>query len=366
VTRKGIAHASSHTIATRLRTSSAGLDDPEPHGVHSDCPGTTGCAAAKTAGRRLGLSGWLFDLLAAQGQRKVGRAEDGDNKSLRLESRFEPFTFTWTTRHFPPQTADGVVHLNFRVRGDASGHRLHWMLGAPQPNGQGSLYYSSEQQAITLDFTGWREFSVDLDRFKTPTGGLRRRDLASVVFLECFITSQRPGVPLDVQLDDIRFTGNTPEEVARHEAEQQARTVSIADANSLLERSQARLAELQKQLDELAGQGKSVEVARVYWAAADWCRRDATRLLEAEESALVGQGKALAASLAEWLDKPERIVGRVQDRPADDGDPLRSKDNPSYQSVVASVRPWAEKEEWWSKGHSRWAIKARTRLSAAC
>lgn len=285
----------------------------------------------------------------------ISLAEDGGNRSLRLESGFEPFTYTWATRHFPRHTADGAVHLAFRARGDASGHRLHWILGAPLPGGPDWLYYSDEDQAIPLDFTGWREFRVDLARFRTPAGGLRKRDLDNIVFLECFVTARRPGVPLDLQLDDVRFTGATTEDAACAEELRRAGIAARNEANALLGQARKRLTGLRRQLESRAGQGKYVAVAWVYQAAADWCLRDAARLLEAGEVPLVLQGRVLAAALVQWLEKPEDILSRVRDRPPEDGDPLRFQDNPYFQSVVAGVRPWAGKEEWWPKGQKGYA-----------
>ncbi len=272
------------------------------------------------------------------------------NKSLRLESFFKPFTFTWTTRYFEPRSAEGVAHVTFRVRGDGSGHQLQVHLGAPSPDKKRSLYYINEEQTTTLDFTGWRQISLDLDEFKTPAAGIRDRDLAGLIFLEFMVHAAGKKPAVDIRVDDVAFTDYTADEKARMKRRQQKRERTVTDVNASLTRTRQTLAEIGKKLDALAGQGKFVDVARVYWAALAWCADDIQRLLKAEECELVEQAPALLADLEKRLDDPQCVLGRVLDKAPRQGDPLSAKNNPYFKSVIEHVRRYAKQERSWAKG----------------
>jgi hypothetical protein len=284
---------------------------------------------------------------------RIAVAEEEGNPALRLSSDFGSYRFTWTTRHFPPHTADGVVHVNFRVRGDSSGHRLEVQLGAPEPGGGGSLYYGNEDQALTLDFDGWRDVSLDLDAFDTPAGGLRERDLAGLVFLEFIIFApdgDEPPAPLDILIDDVRFTGYTPDEEAERRRQEKRREEITAEVTASLDEVDQKLAELEAELAKRAEQRAFVDVARVYLSALDWCADDVRRLLEAEEFSLVEQAPALVADLKKRLDEPDCVARHVLDAPPAEEDPLGYDGNPYFQSVVDGVRPWITRERTWEKG----------------
>ena len=306
---------------------------------------------------------WDFQDGALEGWRHKQNAEiaigqDGDNKALRLTSSFAPFRFTWTTRGFASHTAEGVVHVNFRVRGDGSGHRLEVMLGAPKPEGSRSLYYGNKDQAIELDFEGWRDVSLDLERFDTPAGGLRGRDLAGVVFMEFIVFGPDNGeavAPLDLLIDDIHFTGYTAEEKVEIERQRKRRVQITKEVNAGLETVDQKLASLLSELEKRQKDGAFVDVARVYHAALVWCAEDIRRLLEADEFELVEKAPAFLADLKKRVDMPGCVVQHIANAPPDDEDSLRYEDNPYFQSVMKGVHPWTTKEQTWEKGRRGYA-----------
>ena len=277
-------------------------------------------------------------------------AAEGDNEYLRLESDFTPFTFTWTTRHFKPHSARGVAHVTFRVKGDGGGQQLQLHLGSPRPEGKGPLYYINTKQAVTLDFTGWRAFSVDLDQFATPGGGLRDRDMANIIFLEFMIHSSGGKPALDVGIDDVAFIDYTPDERAEMKRREEQRGKTIDKVNGRLADTRRLLAELAKQLDAAAAAGRYVDVARVYWAALDWCADDVARLLEAEEPELVEQAPGLLADLDKRLADPKCVLGHVLDEAPAEPDPLDAEHNPYFKSVVEVVSRQSKQERTWAKG----------------
>ncbi len=291
------------------------------------------------------LTGWQH-----KDNAKLTIAKEAGNKALRLTSQFKPFTFTWTTRSFTPRSAASMVHVMFRVRGDGSGHRLQVYLGAPRPERGGSLYYANEKQALTLDFKGWRPMSVDLDRFQTPGGGLRDRDLAQLHFLQFMIQARDEKTPIDIQIDDIEFTGYTPQEKAQIAERAKQRAQWVVQGKAALDTLRAALAKLGKDLDAQTAQGKFVDVARVYWAALSWCAADVERLLEAEEYELVEQTPALLAELEKRLADPQCVLGRVLDKTPDEKDTLQVGKNPYFKAVVDVVRHSTGKQQFWAKG----------------
>lgn len=277
-------------------------------------------------------------------------ADEAGNKTLRLTSQFTSFNFAWATRSIQPHSAAGVVHVTFRVRGDGSGHRLLVYLGAPRPERGGSLYYANEKQALTLDFKGCRPVSVDLDQFKTPGGGLRDRDLGQVNFLQFMIHARDQKTPLDVQFDDIQFTGYTPQEKAQIVERAQQRSQWIAAGKTSLEKVRASLKKLSEELDAQAAKGRFVDAARVYWAALNWCADDVERLLEAEEYDLVAQTPAFLEDLQRRLADPQCVLGRVLDKAPEEKDSLQVEKNPYFKAVVDVARHSTKKQRFWAKG----------------
>jgi hypothetical protein len=319
------------------------------------------------------LAGWRW-----KDNAKVSLAEDDGNKALRLQSAFKPFTFTWVTRFFEPRSLDGVAHVRFRVRGDGSGHSLQLHLGAPSPQDRGrSLYYVNSRQGVKLDFTGWREVSVDISQFDTPNDGLRERDLARVRFLEFTVNAKgdspifaakqpvaagnvlgaaktgtvpRDVKPVDILIDDIQFVGLSPEENAAIERNRQERKRLAAEMTAALGPIEKRLSGLRGELDKAAAQGKYTDVARVYWTALDWTAQDLKRSFHCEELEVVQQAKPILADLQKRLEEPKRVLDKVLAKAPDEGDPLDSRRNPHFQSVLEAIRPQSLKERWWPKG----------------
>jgi len=123
-----------------------------------------------------------------------------------------------------------------------------------------------------------------------------------------------------------------------------------AETTAALNGVDRKLAKLGSELDKRADEGAFVDVARVYWAALDWCADDVRRLLEAEEFALVEQAASLLADLSKRLDEPNCVAKHVRDAPPAKEDPLGYDGNPYFQSVVEGVRPWTTREQTWEKG----------------
>jgi hypothetical protein len=299
--------------------------------------------------------GWDFDGDQATGWSHKENAQlsfvsEGGKKALRLVSRFESHPFTWTTRTFGPHTAAGVVHLGFRVRGDGSGHLLQVNLGTSRPNGPSRLYYVNVQQALPLDFHGWRPVTLELDHFPTPAGGLRDLDLAQVIFLEFTITAKDPRRPLDVAIGDIRFFGPTPDELAANEKRERERKQIVTELEPALAQARRQLAGLREQIDVRAREGRFVDVARLYAAALAWSADDAQRCLEAAELEIVRQAGPFLADLQKRLAEPQRVLDRILDQPPREADPYRAGENPYFKSIVAAARPLSRKETTYAKG----------------
>lgn len=266
-------------------------------------------------------------------------AEEGTNKALRLESRFAPFDFTWTTVNFPPHAADGAVHVCFRLRGDQSGHEVLVTLGTagtddhPRPR-----YYMNSKQAIRLDFAGWQTFTLDVDQFQTPANTIRRRDLHSVVFLQFQVMRRGTQPAVDLWIDDIEFTGPTEAERAEAGRQQAVRAEIVAKTEKSLAQVQTQLDALVRTLDEQADQGKFVDVARVYLAALQWCAADVRRGLEAEEFAIIQRVPQVTDDLVRRLADPQAVLGRVLERAPEERDAIDIAKNPYAQSILNVVR----------------------------
>lgn len=298
---------------------------------------------------------WDFDEGSLAGWRhkdntRIRIAGDGANKALCVQSDFGEYGFAWATRYFEPHTAEGVVHLVFRVRGDGSGHRLVVHLGAPAREGGKWLYYINATQAVTLDFVGWRQVSLDLERFATPNNGVRQRDLARLAFVEFMVHATRPGRPVEIWLDDIAFTPATAEERARQQQRRLARQRLVEQLMPALQAARRRLATYKEELDQRAQAGLYVDRARAYWTALAWCADDIQRYLEAEELELVEKAPRLLAALEGRLADPQSVLVHVRPSRPEEPDRLGWEKNRYFRSVVGGVRPWTESERWWPKG----------------
>lgn len=291
------------------------------------------------------LAGWRH-----KDNTRIGLVREGPNQALVLQSDFGEYGFAWTTRYFDPHSAEGVVHLVFRVRGDGSGHRLVVHLGAPAPERGKWLYYINARQAVTLDFVGWREVSLDLEQFATPPNGLRQRDLARLAFVEFMVHATSQGKPVEIWIDDIAFTPATPGELARQAEQQAARQGLVKQWAPRLREVKQRLVALGARLDESAAAGQYVDRARAYWTALAWCASDLQRYLEAEELELVQKVPALVAALDRRLANPQAVLEHVLPRPPEEPDHLGWHRNRYFRSVVGGVRPWIESERSWPKG----------------
>lgn len=139
------------------------------------------------------------------------QADDGTRTGVqRWRSGFAPFEFTWVDLPFKqPLDLAAADSLRFWVKGDGSGHRLQFQLGAPGLPGRGTFYYINTAEAVTLNFTGWRECKVSLTNFTTPAGGEPLRDLGQIIFAQFMISRPASGAAaLDIQLGDFRIERN--------------------------------------------------------------------------------------------------------------------------------------------------------------
>ncbi|MCR4415784.1 MAG: hypothetical protein NUV77_25500, partial [Thermoguttaceae bacterium] len=334
--------------AAYWRVASRGPSPPSPSEEPADCQGVP--AIPSLLGVRWDFTDGSIAAWRHKDNTEIAIAVDGQNKALRLSSAFAPHGFAWATRYFEPHSAEGVVHVVFRVRGDGSGHRLQVHLGAPSPRGGKWLYYINARQTVTLDFTGWRRVSLDLDQFATPDNGLRERDLARLGFVEFMVHASDAKKPVEIWLDDIEFTPATPEELAAQERRRQTRARLVEKTAQALAQTRQRLAELGSQLDRAAHEGKHVATARAYHGALVWCADDLQRYLDAEELELVEKAGPLLASLDRRLEDPRAVLRHVLDRPPQEPDRLNWADNRYFRSVVGGVRPWIESERSWAKG----------------
>jgi hypothetical protein len=199
--------------------------------------------------------------------------DDGARAGVqRWRSGFKPFEFTWATLHFkkPLDMAD-AGGIRFWVKGDGSGHRLQFQLGAPGPQGRGSRYYINTTEAVTLNFTGWRECKASLAKFVTPSGGDPLRDLGQVVFAQFMI--QRPAhntAVLDIQLGDFRIVRDKAKQrtlAAQREKWRLAEAERVRREEQEAQQNRTALDEAAKMLPEVRKQAEAlpsgpVEAAR--------------------------------------------------------------------------------------------------------
>ena len=212
------------------------------------------------------------------------QADDGARTGVQLwRSGFAPFEFTWATLSFkkPLDMAD-AGSIRYWIKGDGSGHRLQIQLGAPGPQGRGSLYYMNTTEAVTLNFTGWRECRASLAKFTTPAGGDPVRDLGQVVFAQFMITrAPHNTAALDIQIGDFRIVRDSAkqktvaalrEQRRLAEAERARREEQEAQQNrAALDETARALPDLRKQVDALPS--VPIEGARkravLLWAVED-------------------------------------------------------------------------------------------------
>ncbi|MDD4873313.1 MAG: hypothetical protein PHR77_22380, partial [Kiritimatiellae bacterium] len=282
---------------------------------------------------------------------KLSILEDSGKNVLHFESRFEPYTFTWTTYPFAPTTVEGVAHVRFRLRSDGSGHKLHVNLGAQRPGERHTLYYQNTKQTVLLDSNGWRSVTLDLDQFDTPAGGLREQDFTHITFIQFMVTASDAKKPLDIALDEIEFTGRTEAELAAIEKHRQEREQTISEMQSELTQTRKELDRIRDQLDSFASQNKYVNISRVYWTALEWCHNDIQRCLQAEELEIVQQAKSLMTDLKKRLSDQENILKHVLDNAPVEDDPFHAEQNPYFKSVIKVAEGASRKETVYAKGH---------------
>ena len=277
--------------------------------------------------------------------------EEDKSKALRLVSDFSKYRFTWTAKDLDPHEAQQVGEMTMRVWGDGSGHLLEVHLGAPSSRGR-PLYYVNTQEAIRLDFRGWRPVRLHLDQFQTPERGVRQRDLAGVTFVEFTVRVQGKTTPVELRLQDIAFQGRVEEDPAEREARQLRRQKLAAEATAAVEQLRPALASLRKELDRQSAKGKYTAVALAYWTALDWCSRDVLRYAQAEEFEEVEHAGPLATDLKRRLDDPQIVLGRILDKPPEGSDPLHAQENPFFQSAIHAIESTTVVDRWWAKGQA--------------
>jgi hypothetical protein len=288
------------------------------------------------------------------------QADDGARTGVqRWRSGFKPFEFTWATLSFkkPLDMAD-AGSVRFWVKGDSSGHRLQFQLGAPGPRGRGSLYYINTAEAVTLNFTGWRECKVSLAKFVTPSGGEPLRDLGQVVFAQFMI--QRPArntAALDIQLGDFRIVRDKAKQrtlaVQREkwrlaEAERVRREKEDARHNrAALDEVTKVLPDIRKQVEALPSE--PVEMARKR-AVLLWLVEDV------EVSVAAGMGMSAKAVL-------EDVVASLRDAKSSSTTASRSdaatlppiletQGNPYLEPVLAEAKRCRDVKQRFPKGET--------------
>jgi hypothetical protein len=313
-------------------------------------PASKPVASPSLLGTRWAFDDRGIDVWQHKENGEVSVATEGDNPCLRLQSKFEKAAYTWATRPFSPQSAADVRHVVFRFCGDASGHVFQVSLGARRPDKPGSLYYQN-RKTLALDFRGWRSVSLNVDDFQTPTGGLRERDLAALVFLQFFVQA-KGSKPLDLRIDDIEFTGPTSQELAAAKQRERRRAELIARSQPRLATIRRGVVALEAQIQSAAKEGRFVDVARVYSAALAWCGDDVERVLKAEEVAIVEQAPRLLAGLEERLAQPDRVLSRITPRAPQEPDTLDAAHNPYFKQLLTEAGPMSRREQVWPKGRA--------------
>ena len=296
------------------------------------------------------------------------QADDGARTGVqRWRSGFKPFEFTWATLHFKkPLDMGDAGSIRYWVKGDGSGHRLQFQLGAPGLQGRGSLYYVNTAEAVTLNFTGWRECKASLARFITPTGGDPMRDFGQIGFAQFMI--QRPPhntAALDIQLGDFRIVRDKAKQRTLAALREKWRLVEVERVRwEELEVQQNRVAldEVAKMLPNLRKQvealpSEPVEMARKR-AVLLWLVEDA------EASVAAGMGTAAKAVLNDVhvaLEKPVGVPASAgKAAPPKGGTPtlgllppvVEPKGNPYLEPVLNEAKRCRDVKQRFPKGEA--------------
>jgi hypothetical protein len=286
--------------------------------------------------------------------------DDGARTGVqRWRSGFKPFEFTWATLSFkkPLDMAD-AGSIRFWVRGDGSSHRLQFQLGAPEPQGRGSLYYINTAEAVTLNFKGWRECKASLARFATPSGGDPLRDLGQVVFAQFMI--QRPAhntAALDIQLGDFRIVRDKVKQrtiAAQREKRRLTEAERVRREEEKARQNRAALDEVTKALPEVRKQvealpSEPVEAARKR-AVLLWLVEDA------EASVATGMGvsaKAVLNDVAASLRDAKSPSTTASRRDAATLPPIaETKGNPYLEPVLTEAKRCRDVKQRFPKGEA--------------
>ncbi|MCE5219541.1 cellulase family glycosylhydrolase [bacterium] len=129
-------------------------------------------------------------VMTASAEAKVGRG------AARLS--YQPCPNTWTHMQLNISTTDWIANncdrVSFWLKGDGSGERLNVMFGNYEL--RPALSY---RHAVTLDFTGWRQFVVPFAEFE-PQGAMAA-NLGKLVLVQLNVSTTSK--PVDVLLDDL-------------------------------------------------------------------------------------------------------------------------------------------------------------------
>ena len=285
------------------------------------------------------------------------QADDGARTGVqRWRSGFAPFDFTWADLHFkkPLDMAD-ADSIRYWVKGDGSGHRLQVQLGAPGLQGRGTFYYINAAEAVTLNFTGWRECKASLANFITPAGGEPLRDLGQIVFAQFMVTLPAPGAAaLDIQLGDFRIERDQVkqrtiaalrEKIRLAEAEQVRREEQEARQNrTALDEVAKTLPVLRKQVEGLPSE--PAEAARKR-AVLRWLVEDA------ETSVAAGAGTAAKAALDDVRAALNQPLGAAKTASVALMPPIpETKGNPYLEPVLAEAKRCRDLKQRFPKGEA--------------
>jgi hypothetical protein len=291
------------------------------------------------------------------------QADDGPRTGVqRWRSGFAPFEFTWATLSFkkPLDLAD-AGSIRYWVRGDGSGHRLQFTLGAPGPQGRGTLYYMDAAEAVTLDFTGWRECRASLARFITPSGGEPLRDLGRVVFVQFMMTrAPHSTAALDIAIGDFRILRDSARQKTVAALREQRRLAEVEHARreeqearqnrAALDEAAKGLPDLRKQVEALPTEpvGAARKRAVLLWAVED-----------AETSIAAGLGmsaKAVLDDVAVSLHDAKSSSAKTASRSGAAADLIppvaETKGNPYLEPVLNEARRCRDVKQRFPKGEA--------------
>ncbi len=132
-------------------------------------------------------------------------------KVLELRTTYGEYTFAWTTNFCEKMDFSDIGAVEYMLRGDSSGARVRVTLGVLVP-GERSVYYPMSADAVTLDFTGWRQCRAELPHMSVAAGRDVLADLADVAFVQFFIENAAQAPATTLAIDDVRAVPPTPEE----------------------------------------------------------------------------------------------------------------------------------------------------------